>query len=298
MSRKKSRDGGDRLPPFVPLFRETLKSPAWRQLSFAARSLFTALRMHCVKNNGHVYLSQRDAEEELGHKDRHDIANWFRELAHYGFIVQTEGASLGVDGKGKAPHWRITDTPTRDGNGQLHAATQDFLRWDGVLFEPHVRPSRRWSARKLAALQKQNPGGHVATTVGDTSPPVVGDTSPPPEDESGGHVPPISMHESGGHVPPISSLATGGSSWRLPVPTEPGAQAPRRQEPIVIDNHDGDDLGDLGDVGDGDELSEHGIIIEADGTFGWARDDHDPEHAPCAGAAGRYKPSELEGIAS
>jgi hypothetical protein len=38
---------------------------------------------------------------------------------------------------------------------------------------------------------------------------------------------------------------------------EPGAQAPRRQEPIVIDNHDDD------------ELSEHGIIIEADGSFGW-----------------------------
>jgi hypothetical protein len=161
-----------------------------------------------------------------------------------------EGASLGVDGKGKAPHWRITDMPTRNGNGQLDAATQDFLRWDGVLFEPRVRPSRRWSARKQAALQKQNPGGHVATTVGDTL--------PPPEDESGGHVSPISVHESGGHVPPITSLATEVASWRLPVPLEPGA------------------------VGDGDEPSEHGIIIEADGTFSWARDDHDPEHAPCS----------------
>src|SRR5258707_3092480 len=101
---KKSGRAGDGLPPFVPLFRETLKSPAWRQLSFGARALFTALRMRCVKNNAHVYLSQRDAEEELGHKDRHDIANWYRELVHYCFLVQTEAASPGVDGHSRAPH--------------------------------------------------------------------------------------------------------------------------------------------------------------------------------------------------
>jgi hypothetical protein len=194
MSSRKSRNDGDRLPPFVPLFRETLKAPAWRQLSFGARALFTALRMRCVKNNGHVYLSQRDAGEELGHIRRNDIANWFRELVHYGFIVQTEGASLGIDGKGKAPHWRITDMPTRNGNGQLDAATRNFLHWDGVLFEPHVRPSRRWDARKQTTLAKQNPGRHVRTTVGVTSGPEVDDTSVPPDDGSGTDVTPISVH--------------------------------------------------------------------------------------------------------
>jgi hypothetical protein len=178
----KKREGGDKLPQFVPLFRETSQSPAYRQTSFGARALFIALCGRCGKNsNGHTYMSQRDAEEELGHKDRHNIANWYRELVHYGFIVMTEAASLGVDGKGKAPHWRITDRPTRNGNGQLDVATKDFLRWDGVVFEPHVRPSRRWNARKQAALKKQNPGGHVATTVGGTSPPLGGGTSPPPK---------------------------------------------------------------------------------------------------------------------
>jgi hypothetical protein len=191
MSRKKQND---RLPPFVPLFRETLKTPAYRQLSFGARALFTAMRMRCVKNNGHVYLSQRDVGEELGHKDRNDIANWFRELTHYGFIVQTEAASLGVDGKGKAPHWRITDMPTRNGSGQLDAATSNFLHWDGVLFEPHIRPSRRWNARKLTDLARQNPGRHVPTTVDGTSLPVVDGTSLPVDEESGSDVPPISVH--------------------------------------------------------------------------------------------------------
>jgi hypothetical protein len=209
MSSRKNRDAGDRLPPFVPLFRETLKSPAYRQLSFAARALFTALRMHCVKNNGHVYLSQREAGEELGHKRRNDIANWFRELAHFGFIVQTEGASLGVDGQGKAPHWRITDLPTRNGSGQLDAATSDFLHWGGVLFDPHVRPSKRWSDRKMTAIKKQNPGRHVRTTVGVTSVPVVGVTSVPPDEESGTDVTPISAPQGGTDVTPITRLATG-----------------------------------------------------------------------------------------
>ena len=62
---------------WTPMFHETLMSPAYRQLSFGARALFTALHRRCVKNNGHVYMSQRDAAEELNHKNRNDIANWF-----------------------------------------------------------------------------------------------------------------------------------------------------------------------------------------------------------------------------
>jgi hypothetical protein len=38
-----------------------------------------------------------------------EIARWFRELQFYGFIVMTKGGSLGVEGKGKAPHWRLTE---------------------------------------------------------------------------------------------------------------------------------------------------------------------------------------------
>ena len=156
---------------WTPMFHETLMSLAYRQLSFGARALFTALHRRCVKNNGHVYMSQRDAAEELNHKNRNDIANWFRELQHYGFIVLTEAASLGVDGKGKATQWRLTELPTRKGNNELVRATKDFLRWDGVAFVPHVAPSRKWNPTKAVVAKKQNPGLNVGTTVDSTSVP-------------------------------------------------------------------------------------------------------------------------------
>ena len=41
MSRRKQNKG--RLPPFVPLIKEVLSSPAWRAMSHGARSLYTAL---------------------------------------------------------------------------------------------------------------------------------------------------------------------------------------------------------------------------------------------------------------
>jgi hypothetical protein len=193
---------------FFPVRYEVWTSPAWRQLSMGARVLYLALKKRVNKNNGHVYLSQRDAEEELGHKDRNDIANWFRELQHYGFIVKTVAASLGVDGKGKAAHWRLTELPTRNGRGERDLETNDFLHWNGVLFEPHVRPSRRWNKDKQATMKKQNPGRHVATTVDGTSPPRVDGTLPPLAPGSGGNVTPIQPRLTGGNVTPISRLAT------------------------------------------------------------------------------------------
>jgi len=226
MSRKNRKSDARIRVQFVPLFFETLRSPAYRQLSFGARALFTALHMRFFlndNNNGRIFLSQRDAGEELGHKKRSHIANWYRELQHYGFIVQTSGASLGVDGKGKAPHWRITDLPTRSGNGELDLATKDFLRWDGVLFEPHVAPSNRWNVRKQAGLKKQNPGLHVGTTVDSTSVPLADSTSVPPGGGTGTNGESISALPTGTNGEPISRLATGSAGKRR------GTQTKRRR---------------------------------------------------------------------
>jgi hypothetical protein len=190
------------------MMHETAKSPAFKQLSFGARALFMALKMRCVHNNGHVYLSQRDAEMDLGRGSRRDIANWYRELEHYGFIVKTEAASLGVDGKGKAPHWRITEMPTKCSGGELKDGTKDFLHWDGTVFEPHVAPSRRWNSRETATVKKQDPGLHVATTVDSTSSPLVGCTLVPLSGATATNVESISDDRTATNVESISRLAT------------------------------------------------------------------------------------------
>jgi DNA-binding transcriptional regulator YhcF (GntR family) len=107
---KRHRDKS-RLGPFVPLLKETLESAAWRSMSPAARVLYIALKGRygiILRNNGRIFLSVRESAEETG-LNKDPIARAFRELTHYGFIVQTKGAALGVDGKGKAPHWRLTE---------------------------------------------------------------------------------------------------------------------------------------------------------------------------------------------
>jgi hypothetical protein len=47
----------------------------------------------------------------------------FHELQHFGFIIMTTPGCLGVDGKGKAPHWRLTELGC-----MTDAPTKDFLR--------------------------------------------------------------------------------------------------------------------------------------------------------------------------
>jgi hypothetical protein len=133
-----------RLPPFVPLLKETLASPAWRAMSHGARSLYTCLKARystTLHNNGRLFVSQRVAAREIGSGFK-QIARWFRELQYFGFIVQTKGGSLGVNGKGTAPHWRLTECGyMRD------SPTRDFMSWNGEPFMDTPRPRRK----------KQNP---------------------------------------------------------------------------------------------------------------------------------------------
>jgi hypothetical protein len=52
---------------------------------------------------------------------------WFRELQHYGFIVMVTPGVLGVEGKGKAPRWRLTEL-----GYMREPPTHDFRRWMGT----------------------------------------------------------------------------------------------------------------------------------------------------------------------
>jgi hypothetical protein len=129
----------EKLAPFVPLLKETLATPAWKAMSHGARSLYVALKLRYssnFKNNGKLYLSQRDAIKEIG-SGFEEIGNWFRELQHYGFAVMTQPGHLGVDGEGLAPHWRLTEL------GYLNdPPTRDFMKWDGTKFVRH-QPRRK-----------------------------------------------------------------------------------------------------------------------------------------------------------
>lgn len=153
----KRKDKG-RLPPFVPLDVEVMASPAWRAMSFGARWLYVHLKRRWSfkqQNNGRLFLSQRDAQEEIG-GNRDSISRWFRELQHYRFIVMTESGSLGVDGKGKAPHWRLTELPAPGGrNGSTTMLpTKDFLRWNGTKFRDKRGAAQRiheWRRRRAVA---------------------------------------------------------------------------------------------------------------------------------------------------
>jgi hypothetical protein len=140
-SKHRKRHG--RLPPFVPILRGTLNTPAWKATTYGARALYIALKRFLNENignngnNGKIYRSDRDAAEDLGTGSPGSVVRWFRELEHYGFIVKTAEGCLGVDGDGTAPHWRLTECAC-DGN----APTRDFEKWDGVLFDPKKIESR------------------------------------------------------------------------------------------------------------------------------------------------------------
>jgi hypothetical protein len=127
----KNQDKGRRLQ-FVMVYTHIMDSPAWLAMSYGARLLFIALKRNYSSNfgnNGRLFLSTRKAAKMLG-CSRNSVTTYYGELQHYGFIVQTRGAHLGVEGKGKAAHWRSTDEPCAKDQ-----PTRDYLRWDGVPFE-------------------------------------------------------------------------------------------------------------------------------------------------------------------
>jgi hypothetical protein len=141
------KDKGRIEGPFVPMLVETMRSAAWRAMSPYARVVYIALKSHYSfknRNNGRIYLFDRDGAEETGF-NKDTIARSLRELKHYGFIVLTEPGCLGVNGKGKAPHWRLTELGyMRD------PPTRDFMGWDGVIF-------REEKSSKYYLRKKQNP---------------------------------------------------------------------------------------------------------------------------------------------
>jgi hypothetical protein len=144
----------DRLPPFVPLLIDTLDQAAWRAMSHGARMLYVALKRRyspTIHNNGRIFLSQRKAANEL-QSHHNQIARWFRELRHFGFIVMMRPGFLGLEGKGQAPRWRLSEI-----GYMKEPPTRDYVRWDGKPFIDQIKTR----AGKLARGVSENRHGGV-----------------------------------------------------------------------------------------------------------------------------------------
>lgn len=200
----KRNDDKGRLPPFVPLLKETLDCPAWKVMSHGARSLYVAIKRrynHTSHNNGRIYLSQRDACKETG-SSFEQIVRWFRELQHYGFIVMEKPGCLGVEGKGQAPRWRLTEL-----GYMKDPPTRDFLRWKpgGRFKNEKQKPAaenRCAPLRKAGAPPLRNSAAPNGTTAAESrcksSQPLGGaQRAPDPEGESEGPATgePLSLYE-------------------------------------------------------------------------------------------------------
>ena len=155
--------------------------------------------------------------EEMGCGHRDSISRWFRELEFYGFIAKTAEGCLGVDGKGKAPQWRLTEAEGPGGrNGDTWSLpTKDYLKWDGTLFED-VR-----GEVKRKRLRKQKPGLESEARVARN------EARPGPESEatSLGNWPRKRGHIPGPRWPrkqAISRLTTGGGAGGRLVKKEQG----------------------------------------------------------------------------
>lgn len=141
-SNKTARNGAGS-EHWTKMIRHTMEQPAWRKLSSTAQALYPWLKFEWrgpdANNNGKIRLSVRQAAAKLGVRPD-TAAEAFRDLQRKGFIVQTEHASLGVDGEAKAPAYEITELKMpgaeRDGR-KLYEQWQPTKEFEVVSANPN-----------------------------------------------------------------------------------------------------------------------------------------------------------------
>lgn len=83
-SYKKKRD---KLPPFVPVLKEMIRSPAYKELTNAARTAHLLLKCQCCKfGQDEVRLPYRHTSEYM---DQHTFSKAITQLSDLGFIEKT-----------------------------------------------------------------------------------------------------------------------------------------------------------------------------------------------------------------
>jgi hypothetical protein len=97
---------------------------AWATMPTGARALYIELRRRFNGgNNGHIFLSHRDAAKALN-MGRDTVSRYFKDLIERGFIVVTKGHFLGPEGIGQSTHYRLTEKAHKS-----KPATKNFMKW-------------------------------------------------------------------------------------------------------------------------------------------------------------------------
>lgn len=125
MARDNRRGRSKSGQPFVQLFHYMLKSPAWRSLTPAQRSIYIEVEaLYNGSNNGRLALSARDGAERAG-VNKDTACQAFGTLIDRGFVeCATPG---GFSRKTRhATEWRLTRARC-DATGEL--PTKAFLKW-------------------------------------------------------------------------------------------------------------------------------------------------------------------------
>jgi len=140
---------------FVQLINSFRQEPAWMALSYGARLLYVEIKaLYNGQNNGRIMCSSRYAAETLG-CNKGSVAAYFNDLMDKGFIVETRGGFLGVNGRGHGRLWRLTelgfmgDRPTKDyrdwkpeKNKTPYGNTGQYVRQDRTVSAEGVRQRR------------------------------------------------------------------------------------------------------------------------------------------------------------
>jgi hypothetical protein len=142
---------------FTPLYTDaTKKCRAWYAMDARARALIVEMKLlYNRETESAIGMSSRQAAKLLNTSDHHIAVRMLKQAVHYGFLVKTADGFLGINGKGIAAQYRLTDEPYLG-----RPATLDFKRWDGTLFEEKPR------------FKKTEPRGakHHRPVVPDTTP--------------------------------------------------------------------------------------------------------------------------------
>jgi hypothetical protein len=158
-----------------------------------------------------VYLAGRDAVQELGSFSRRDnVRRWFRELEYYGFIEMVRLAHHGLNGHGRAPHYRLTEEAYLG-----KPPTRDFLNWDGTMFHEQKSP-------KDYQTKNRSRGPYAGSTLAHTLGPLI-DQPAPMNGTSGPCGEAMYEHNGGPPAGAITSLTTPlleaepvAASWQWP----------------------------------------------------------------------------------